>query len=151
MRKIVSGSLVFLVLFIAGCNKDDDPPTPEQLLTAAQSGWITIAFTIQASGGSPQDVYAQYQDCDKDDAVVFVSDGKYRIENPIKCDNSESAILESGTWTLTSDKKTLHFVPTGDSPYDATIVELTATQLKVTVQVQIGISTYTGTITSKPK
>lgn len=63
--------------------------------------------------------------CEKDDFVIFASNGTYTW-NPttVKCDPSDA--IQTGNWTLSGDEKTLSL--DGD---EATIVELTESRLVV--------------------
>lgn len=141
MKKLL---ILLLVVFAFSCKKDDPAPAPtsEQLLVASKNGWIITAATINPAivlgGTSITDLYTQFEACDKDEVLIFKTSTTYQEENPIKCDPSENAIAESGTWTISSDKTIINFKPSGDDAYEGKIVTLTATALTLTTDFDPG-------------
>jgi hypothetical protein len=151
MKKVNALLLAFVALVIISCKDDEPAPTTEAMLQGAKSGWIVTAATVSPAILGITDWYAQFDACDKDDATVFKSSTNYQIDNSVKCDSTEPAIAETGTWTLSTDKKVIQFKPTGDTAYEYNIVEISSTQLKFTqVETSNGVK-YTFTITAKPK
>lgn len=154
MKKFIAA--VWVVVVMVSCGDDDPKPkTTEELLQGATRGWVTTSVTISPAlsfgGTSITDLFSILDACDKDDVVIFTSGTNYSIENPQKCEASEPTIWESGTWTLSADKKTIRFVPTGDSPYELQIQELTESTLRGTVVEAINGVNYTLTQTLQPR
>jgi hypothetical protein len=150
--------VAFLVLIVAACGEDDPKLSVEELLTKPSNGWIQTSVLVTIPGTTTKvDVYSDpdyadvYLACDKDDAVVFKADGKYSVENSVKCDNTEPAQLETGTWKLSSDQKTVTFTPAGGDVYSASILEISETEMKVDITLEFGSTPISATITMKPK
>jgi hypothetical protein len=154
---------IYLVLFavvvvVAACKDDDPKLTTEQLLTKPTNGWIYSQILITVPGSTTQidvltdpDFADYYQPCNKDDATIFKADKTYLVANNTKCDASEDATLDSGTWALSSDQKTITLTSTdtsgGSSPdlTDLKIDEITETSLKVEATVQLDLGTGSST------
>ncbi|CAN5244469.1 hypothetical protein BH23BAC1_BH23BAC1_13190 [soil metagenome] len=142
--------IIFLIAgmgFFASCNKDDDtpPPPPTRTELLSNKSWITTALTVNPplqlnNGNFVSDVYGFYQanqlQCILDDVKFFYEKGSYTFEEgATKCNPSDPAVWESGTWLFNSTESTLvttHVVPQGLSSttsYD--ILELNETTLQL--------------------
>jgi len=151
--------LSFFVLAVVACNNDKDPElSVEQLLTQPPGGWVQTSIIATIPGTTTQvDVFNDpnfadtFEDCDKDNAILFKADGKYSVESSLKCDSSEPAQLEVGTWQLSSDQKTISFSPAGDAGYSATILERSETELKADVTLIVLNTPVSATVTLAPK
>jgi hypothetical protein len=151
--------LCLIVLVVVACNNDKDPElSVEELLTRPENGWVQTSILATIPGTTTKvDVFNDpsfadtFKDCDKDNAIVFKADGKYSVESSLKCDSSEPAQLEVGTWQLSSDQKTVTFTPTGDVGYSATILEISETGLKADVTLIVVNTAVSATITLEPK
>ncbi|MEI9918590.1 MAG: DUF5004 domain-containing protein [Bacteroidota bacterium] len=137
--------LLFVVVMIA-CSKDDDAKVNvSAVLTSKTNGWVFTSILVGSA-----DLFQYYEDCDKDDATIFASAGTYTVSNTVKCDDSESAISDSGTWSLSSDQKTLTI--TDDAgPETLTILEVDDSHLKATLSGDIDGTAVTATVTLVPK
>jgi hypothetical protein len=149
MKKIL---ILFLVV-VAAC-KDDPAPSIEDLLVRPANGWVRtsviIAIPNTATDVDITTVPSLYPDCFKDDATVFLSDGTFRIESSVKCSTSEPSPLVGGTWSLSSDGKSLVTVVAGVTSL-GDIYELDQDHLKARILVDVdGVSRY-GIVTFKPK
>jgi hypothetical protein len=123
-------ALAFVTLFSA-CNKDDDetPISKEDLLTNKK--WRTTAFTIDPAIFGISDLYAQYEDCDKDDFMEFKKGGQLvRDEGASRCDSSDPQTL-TGTWIFNGDQTKITVNDPNLGTYTADILELTDNTLKV--------------------
>jgi hypothetical protein len=154
MKKILFS--IFVGCLLISCGDDDPKPkTTEELLQGATKGWVATAATVNPplllGGTSITDLFSLLDDCDKDEVLIFSSATNYSAENPVKCEVAEPTILESGTWSLSSDKKTVRFVPTGFSPYEANLIEVTETSLRMSFLEVLNGVTYTATYTFKPR
>ncbi len=119
--------LVALTLAFGACKKDDDKSNSEQLV---DKNWRMVAFTsdpaINIGGIQFSDLYAQLDDCDKDDLIIFKSGGAVNNdEGPSKCDPSDPQTT-TGTWVFNTDETIL--TVDGES---WTILELDDDDLKV--------------------
>lgn len=140
------------VLFVGGCKKKDDPSAKEVL--TSHSWKITAHTSDPALGTFGTDIYAQlaiYPSCTKDNIFYFESNGNYRQEEGAsKCNDTDPVIKESGTWTLTSDEKTLSITAGGDRT-EFTVVEKSSDKIVGTYLLINGGVSYKQTITfSKP-
>lgn len=155
MKKLFSMSLLFVAVLV-GCDKDDDVKlSVEQQLTASTNGWVLEHLTYPVPGFGDLDVVAFFEDCDKDDAFMFASDGKYTVAENTKCDESDPTVADSGTWTLNSDKTILTITSTIDGTLELYKIEKLAvsdTSLTGEVNVDDGDgNTVTAHITLKKK
>jgi hypothetical protein len=143
MKKIYF--LLFIVTMIA-C-KDDDKPSASvsAILTSKANGWVISSLVVGST-----DAFQGYDDCEKDDATVFLSAGTYQVNSTVKCDSGETNPIDTGTWSLSSDQKTLT-VSGGDFPFTATILEADETHLKATITVDFGTGPISATLTLVPK
>jgi hypothetical protein len=109
--------IIALTIAVTSCKKDAVTKSKKELLTSNQ--W---KFLSSKTNG----VADVISDCEKDDFTIFATNGTYTW-NPttVKCDPSDA--IQTGTWTLSSDEKTL----TLDGSNAATIVELTESRLVV--------------------
>jgi hypothetical protein len=134
MKKIYA--LLFVVVMVA-CKNDDPKLSAEQYLTAAANGWIYQSILVTIPGTTtPVDVLTSSQfagqlaACELDDSTLFTSDGKYSVANNTKCDATEEAIVDTGTWTLNSDKTTLTMTSATDDPIVLTKFSIDGTNLR---------------------
>jgi len=118
MKKIYALAMLVAVMF--GCKDDDPKLTVEQYLTAPTNGWIFESIIITIGGAqinaitTPPFNEVYDEPCELDDATIFTADGKFTVANNTKCDPSEDAIYDSGTWTLNPDKTSLTITSTTD-------------------------------------
>jgi len=129
MKKLVHSLLllVTLTLTLGACKKDDDKSNSEKLV---DKNWNLTALTsdpaITFGGVSFTDLYAQSQDCDRDDLTIFKAGGTVNYdEGATKCSQSDPQTT-TGTWVLNTDETVL--TVDGES---WTILELNDNQLKV--------------------
>lgn len=118
MKKFLS--LMFIVLAVAACKDDDSPSlTVEQRLAASSNGWVFESIIINDADDGDVDVFQDpdaYAECEKDDAVIFTSDGKYSVKTNTKCEESDPDVQDTGIWTLNADKTQLTITSTTDGP-----------------------------------
>lgn len=120
------------------------PETKAQFL--AQSSW---KFDNAKVAGT--DVSAFLNACDKDNTVLFVSDGTGTAdEGPTKCKPANPQTVPF-TWTLLNNDTALHasapLFPGGNG--DFTVITLTATQLVVSQDITVSGTTQNAVITLK--
>lgn len=78
------------------------------------------------------DLFAQYEDCEKDGTTKFLTNGTYaEDEGSLKCDASDPQTL-TGTWVFNPGETVLTMTETGEAPVSYTIVTLTSTSLVAT-------------------
>lgn len=128
-------NFIFLFVLLAGvvcldaCKKKEDPaPVPRKELLASTSGkkW---KITSATAGGF--DAFASREACERDNLYIFYSDNKLTVdEGATKCNSGDNQTAATGTWSLSTDEKTLTL--SGGSDYDGnyTIVEMSSTALK---------------------
>ena len=116
--------VIALTITVASCKKDEEPKSKKELLTSNQ--W---RFLSSKTDG----VADMISNCEKDDFMIFASNGTYTW-NPgtVKC-NSHDTII-TGTWTLSTDEKTLTL---DGSDLLWTIVELTDNKLVYSIVLSI--------------
>lgn len=144
--KFLKYSTLVLALFIAftSCKKESDTAvtitaTPAEYLTAGS--WKTTAITINpgidlGDGVLFTDLFSQMDLCEKDDLVIFNTNGTITAdEGAIKCDPEMPQTSPDGTWKLSTDNKTLTIDSvdpnSGEPAVLATIVTLNSTTIVV--------------------
>lgn len=153
-------SLTALLIF-GSCSKDnndDNPPekTTTELLTAGF--WKITSMTIDPGvifeSTFITDVYAQMEDCERDDLMRFDSDGKITDdEGPTKCDPNDPQTTNDGTWVLSADGESVSISYPGDDTITFLISTLNGSTLSGTYSVfedyGSGPLSYTYTLTLK--
>ncbi len=151
--------LIFSLVIFASCGNDDDsadtpaPLTKTQLLTSAP--WIGTASTVDPpvdfGGTQITDLWAQTEQCDRDDLINLKADKTYTLEEGLsKCDDNDPQVYETGTWNLNSDETILTITADGASggeTINVTIVSISETQMVTESQDDFG-GDITYTITS---
>lgn len=131
MKKNLFFGVVVSMALLSGCKKDKEEVTvaPSVLLTA--KSWKIADIGVTTAGGSASTL-SFLAACDKDDLTMYKADGKIVLsEGATKCDPGDEQETPGGTWTLSTDGKTLtEKVGTTSTVY--TVKELTAGSLKVT-------------------
>ncbi len=122
----ISSLLVFSLLALASCKKDDKE-TAKDLLTS--DTWIQTDYRSDDNGdGELTADESSIDACEKDDATNFTDDGKYTYNDGANVCDPSSPNEGSGTWTLSSDEKKLTIEESGFSlAFD--IVSLTKSEL----------------------
>ncbi|HOY97313.1 MAG TPA: hypothetical protein PK509_16340 [Catalimonadaceae bacterium] len=136
--------IFFSLLLFSACSKKSDDASPASLnaeLTSSNRSWRISAATISPKyvdldGNEIDNYFADFMgDCEKDNYVIFTSDGKI---GEFEADNVCSGVLPytEGTFTLTNGDKTINVVKS-DSTYAFTVVSYTKSELKVSVKVMM--------------
>lgn len=160
--------VVAIMIAFSSCKKDSDAPaavttTPTEYLTAGN--WLTTAITITpgvdiGNGVLLTDLFSTLDACEKDDLLKFNSDGTVTAdEGALKCDPNDPQSVNDGSWSLSSDNKTLTMTPSAESPEDptviVTIVSLNDAQLVMSFDTEgfgidkNGLAAYKYTVTMK--
>lgn len=139
MKKMLFLSLFIISLTIIGCNKDEkstdeNQTTKTDLLTNGSSkSWVTTAFFANGV-----DITPLQEDCDKDNLVVFSSNGTVHGDaGNTKCDPDDPQTYDEGNWVW-ANNETQIITTTPDLDLDttfvdtATVIELSNTILKIT-------------------
>ena len=130
-------AIAIFTLTIASCKKEV-VLTPKDLLTAG--GWKLTAETQ-----SGVDTYTSKSACEKDNFDTYTAAGKYIIdEGATKC-SATNPQTDSYDYTLSGDNKTITVKdPTIGLSVDLTVLELTATALKIQSSFggQVNVYTY---------
>jgi len=154
MKNLKSLVWVLSALFLISACKDD--PTNTELLTDHQ--WkltsLTVAPPVPFNGSSISDFYSQYEDCDKDDLVIFEAGGQVKFdEGSTKCSNSDDQVI-SAVWAFDTTESSVSITDAGQTD-TWEIKTLNENTLSVTVNLTDvidladGIS-YVGTATYEP-
>ena len=138
-------SVLALSITFTSCKKDKDDPQPSKSKTELLTNkyWRTTAATIDpaidlfGTGTPTTNLYAQYQDCTKDDLVRFESGGVYKEdEGATKCSATDPQVT-TGTWTFNSSETAITTTISG-STSTVNITELTENTLKGTITENFG-------------
>ena len=141
-------AMTAVTTFVA-CKKDKDNPagkTKTELLTTGS--WKMTAFTTNPADDfdGDGDLETNYFDyipgCVKDDITTFKTNGTADVdEGATKCDPLDPQ-TESITWSFTNNETKVEI-----DGAEYTLVELTATTIKVSDTYVFGTTTYTDEIT----
>ncbi|WP_417601277.1 lipocalin family protein [Owenweeksia hongkongensis] len=132
------------ILSTTSCKKDDNESVGSQTKSEMLMGnnWVLEAWTIDPpydwnnDGIDDTDVLQFMDDCKLDDLMNFKSDASYLFEEGnTKCDPTDDQIIETGTWTLSTNENVLLLTETGDDdPKEFPIKSLSAKQLILEIQ-----------------
>lgn len=138
MRKITTSFTAFLFAMIlisanVGCKKDkDEEKSKTELLTSGQ--WKISAMTLtpgsdwDMDGDIDTDLYSLLDACDKDDYLVFSTNGSVEYnEGATKCDQDDPQ-SESDSWSFTDNETKINL--DGDI---YTIDELTSSRFRISL------------------
>jgi len=136
---IVSSALFF------SCNKEKEGTTTKTNTEFLTTGtWkytaciISPAYDYYGDGNSVTDIFAILKPCEKDDYEVYKTDGIWEYnEGPTKCDASFPQVF-SDPWRFTANETKLF-----KGTVEHTIIELTATTLKLQYSFEDAGITYT--------
>ena len=107
MKKVLV-SCAALCLIVASCKKKEGDPSRTDMLTNGKWRMTALKATTTILGtDTTADLFATFDDCEKDDLTIFRSD-KHLIsdEGATKCVASNPQQTDEGTWNLTeSDTK----------------------------------------------
>lgn len=128
----VAGTLIFTAFGV--------PSMPVQQPSFSDKYWVMESSTIvpaadmNGDGKPDADLRDILEDCDKDDAEMFRSDGKLMTHHGTKkCDSDEEEITEMGTWKYDPATKQITTNQDGMAkPHVVTIKELTASKMVAT-------------------
>lgn len=156
--RLIAGVFALSVLTFSSCKKDKDeevatptptPPTKTELLTG--KNWKETALTVNPAievspGVFVTDYYAQLQPCGVDDITLFKTNGTYLADAKVLC-GTEPATT-TGTWTFNTDQTKITLDAGTANSQDMTILQLDASTLKGTINVDLGTGViYTFTVT----
>jgi hypothetical protein len=143
---------LFFVTF--SCKKDDSAPSKKELLSG--KNWVLTAETVSPAfnfnGILITDLYAQMDDCTKDDISKFNADGTYTFEEgTTKCDVNDPQVFDSGTWVFSSDQTILVLTSPVNGTLNAEIIELTSSKCVISQEETVDNIKYTITDTFQSK
>jgi len=139
-------------LAFTSCKKDKKDPEPEPepvVLTNTQKlsnknfklTAATIDPGVPVGGATITDWYAQMDDCQKDDLLMFSDNGTYKDdEGATKCNTSDPQTT-TGTWVWNTNE-TIITVTTGTTVISFDVLTNDGTTLKVKLTEKIGNTNY---------
>jgi len=132
---------------VISCKKDKDKDdntakTKTELLTAGTwkytASIINPAYDYYGDGNATTDIFSIMKACEKDDYEIYKTDGTWEYnEGPTKCDPSYPQVFTL-PWSFTANETKLLL-----GGVEHTILELTATTLKLRYDVEDGGVIYT--------
>ena len=162
VRIIKSSFLLIAILFVTGCNKDEDPVAAEKnakLLAGSKNKsktWVLTSLTEKVNTDPVEDL--NFGACFFDNEYTFNNNSNQEfdtIEGLTSCNVDDPELIEEGNWAFSLDGKTLivssdnvysnqslfsYFVGSA-FPFPAEVVTLTSTQLELRMVLEIGIDT----------
>ncbi|MDI3322298.1 lipocalin family protein [Pinibacter soli] len=147
--------LILAAAVIAGCQKDDSSnnggASKTQLLTSGNwkltSDYFDPAIDYDGDGRVENEVFNFYSACDKDDLLIFKTDGGLTLdEGTTKCSPTDPQVIQTTNWKFSNNESVILVGATG-SEQSAQLLVLNATTLKIKVQfTELGVS-YAETLT----
>lgn len=132
-------ALAFSAIILFSCSKDDDDggsQTKTSLLTS--SSWKLIAYTANPAedwngdGQNETDLYAAMNACEKDHTLTFKTNGDMVTDYKTLCDyEAGDPQTQTDKWRFADNEASLIITEEGDDEDPFSIVELTATRLKI--------------------
>ncbi|GHB75436.1 lipocalin family protein [Persicitalea jodogahamensis] len=148
--------LVLALFYLNSCKTEKPGVNPDGKPVFVDKKWLAVSSTVSpkidlnGDGIPDEDLYAPLPDCEKDDKISFRGDGKYVLDNGGKrCDAIDPAEEQLGTWTYTSDNKTLLIKDSEGEEQHWVVQESTATRLKMQNTTAIEGTNYTITVVLK--
>lgn len=135
-KTIFSIAAVTGTLMITAFNAPKQQPAFSDKYWMLESSSIVPAVDMNLDGKPDNDLASIMEECDKDDAEMFKSDGKVITHHGTKkCDEDEAVVIESGVWKYDPATKqiTSHHIGV-EKPQVVTIKELTASKMVVTYE-----------------
>jgi hypothetical protein len=118
-----------IVVLASACKDDDVAPSKRPRLLGK-----TWAVTVYEMDGV--DVTDERESCETDNATIFFSDGTFKDDMGSElCEEFEADV--EGTWVFKANETILSIHPSGESPSDWKIVELTENRLRLSQYVQM--------------
>jgi Lipocalin-like domain len=134
-------TILLLIIALAGCSKDDGGTKVQTKKEMFAKTWKQVDLLAAIGAGVQTSVFTTFLTaCQQDNLWNFKPDGTYTVtEGPTRC-NASVDVVTTGTWTMTDNDTKVTFVDATNGTQTYTIVELTATALRLN-----GIQTYQGT------
>ncbi len=153
MQKLNLLLIASLVLVTLSCKEDEDPSKKELL---SGKNWVMVSQTVSPAinfnGTLITDLFAQMDDCSKDDISKFNSNGTYTMEEgATKCDVNDPQVFDSGTWVFNSDETILVLTSPINGTINAEIIELTSSKCVISQEETLDGIVYTITNTFQAK
>lgn len=131
---IALASTCLSLIFLMGCSKSSSSgsssPTQDKLVAGKWQITAETATVNYMGKDTTIDKYATEDTCEKDDFILFVSDGTGSIdENTNKCSWDQQ--VEHFTWALLNSDTRLALVDS--NPDTADIMEISSTQMKLRI------------------
>jgi hypothetical protein len=142
---------VACVVILAACTKSNDSATVSatsktSLLTAKV--WVLTSSQYKSTSATTwTDQYALMGSCDRDNQIVFKTDGTYEVnEGATKCNAANPYTIETGTWKFAQNETIITLVTVvNGSPVnkDATIDALSESSFAYTYVKAVSGVNYT--------
>jgi Lipocalin-like domain len=147
--RLFSLSTCALLIALFSCKEDDPEPLQSEVqavLLAGEKGssknWKLENVSIQVNGGAVENF--EFQPCFLDNVFTFRNNDAQEyeaVEGLTKCESIDPTIVESGTWSFTTNGQILIVLPDvlTDSPgivfsfltFPSTVAQLTETNLEL--------------------
>lgn len=135
LNLFLSIAVSLTILSFSGCKDDETTevtPTKTKTQLLCAHNWITVGFKVEppinAGGVQISDLFAQFEDCEKDDLVKYNENNTgFSDEGPTKCFPTDPQTT-SFNWAFSADEKSIT-----ENNEDTYIIEkLTETEFIVT-------------------
>lgn len=149
MKKLPIYLFVTLFAFVTSCSKKSSGPSKSELLVSASWKFNSTGLDVNKDGFVDTDLPAGYlNNCDLDNILTFAADGTGTVdEGALKCDPGNPQTTPF-TWTFNASQTVINFPSAvfNGITGDVTIQKLTATELILQKEVNIGAPTTVNVI-----
>jgi hypothetical protein len=137
-------AVVAIGVVMFGCKKDSTTTISKDDIIGK---WMMTSMTVSPAMDGVTDMFGTRDACEKDDLTIFNADGTVINDaGATKCSSSDPQSTSGGTWTISSDNKTLTITNNGEA-MSVTIVSLTSSKFVGKMTEVDGSVTYTITVT----
>lgn len=144
LHKVSFTLFLALALMIGACddeNKEGSSVNPAENIVGT---WRLSSATAEVSGSGTEDLFAELEDCDKDDNLVINDDDTFEFnEGATKCNPNDLQVTSQGTYSINGNQLT--FQETGSPSQVVQFSVTTSTLTIITTDSSLGV---TATVTA---
>ncbi len=138
--KKITLSLFAAAALFSSCSKEDETSIVEEPVVVVPTAddfivntWMMTSAKATVPGIGEIDLFATFEECEKDDEMTFNADKSYSIaEGATKCSDTDPDISEAGTYMFIDSYSKLVMTETGETESDTLkIKSISATSIMI--------------------
>ena len=130
IKFLLSATILATFMFIS-CKDDSETTDPEENRTKTEilstGKWYTSSYATKNPGQAVNEYVDRSLDCQKDDGIIFSSNGKITFINPVKCKQGEAADGFQDDWYFDNTAQTIINISKLNYP----VVSITKDEIKL--------------------